>query len=141
MENFMKKLSLALIFTVAFVAALAIFSTPACAQDQQGAQAEKQPPSPDQMVAILGMKLNLTDDQKKQILPIITARQQKMKEIRSDSSLRPMQKKMKMKEAMDDGDAKINALLNDQQKKDYAEFEKEGREKMQERRQNTAPVQ
>lgn len=44
--------------------------------------------------------------------------------------MRPMQKKRKLKSIFEDSDKKIKALLNDEQKRQYAQVEQEMRERM-----------
>src|SRR5512146_1215486 len=101
---------------------LAAATMPAWAQTQDTQQAgTRQMPSPDDVVQRLGEKLNLSDDQKAQIKPIIADRQQKMQALRSDTSLRRGQKGRQMKSIMEDSDKKINAILTADQQKQYAE--------------------
>ena len=85
---------------------------------------------PQREVNRLGRKLNLTDDQKNQILPILTERQQTMRSIHQDSSLSAEDRKAKMHSAWEDSDAKIKAVLNDQQKQKYEEMQQARRERM-----------
>jgi len=92
--------------------------------------------TPEQVVNTLAAKLNLTDDQKAKIQPVIADRQQKLAALKSDSSMRPMQKKRKLKSIFEDSDKKIKAVLNDEQKKQYTELEQQMREQMKERMQN-----
>lgn len=88
------------------------------------------------MVQRLGEKLNLSDDQKARIKPIIADRQKKMQALRSDTSLRRGQKWRQMKSIMKDGDKKINAILTPDQQKQYADLEQQMKERRQTRRQN-----
>lgn len=105
-------------------------------QDDAGSSAQAAPQiTPEAVVNRLATKLNLTDDQKTQITPIIADRQQKLQELRSDTSMRKMQKMRKAKGIFEDSDKKINAILNDQQRQQYAQLEKQMREEMKQRRQ------
>jgi len=106
------------------------------AQEQESPTVTKKLPSPDEMVDVLGSKLNLSDDQKAQIKPIIEERRQKLQALRSDTSMRPFPKKRKMKSIFDESDKKIKAVLNDEQKKQYAQIEQQMREEIKERVQN-----
>ncbi len=106
-------------------------NTPQTREHAHGRQAD-----PQAQVNRLGKKLNLTDDQKNQILPILTDRQQQMKSIHEDSSLSQQDRRAKMKSTWEDSDAKIKAVLNDQQKQKYDAMQKEQRERMQEHQQN-----
>ena len=122
--------------SLALVAGIAMMPFSADAQDQESPAVTKKLPSPDEVVDVLGSKLNLSDDQKAQITPIIEERRQKLQALRSDTSMRPFQKKRKMKSIFDDSDKKIKAVLNDEQRKQYAQIEQQMREEMKERMQN-----
>ncbi len=133
----MKKLVIAVIVNGALAMGLAAASIPARAQDQDTQQSgARQMPSPDDVVQRLGQKLNLSDDQKTQIRPIIADRQQKMEALRSDTSLRRGQKARQMKSIMKDSDNKINAILTPDQQKQYAELKQQMKERVKERRRN-----
>ena len=97
--------------------------------------AHKAPPTPDQVVAMMDSKLSLTADQKTKITPIIADRQSQMKALGADTSMNRMDKARKMKSIFDDSDAKINALLTDEQKPKYAAMQQQMREQMMQRRQ------
>jgi LTXXQ motif family protein len=58
--------------------------------------------SPDQQLGHLSEALNLTDDQKGQIRPILEDRHQKMQSIHSDAALAEQDKKTKMHGIFDD---------------------------------------
>ncbi|MBV9301410.1 MAG: hypothetical protein JOY62_18885 [Acidobacteriaceae bacterium] len=92
--------------------------------------ARRQQADPQREVNRLGKKLNLTDDQKNQILPILTERQQTMRSIHQDSSLSAEDRRAKMRAAWEDSDNKIKAALNDQQKQKYDEMQQARRERM-----------
>jgi Spy/CpxP family protein refolding chaperone len=98
-------------------------------------QAEGGWPSPEEVVAKMSSKLNLTDDQKIKITPVIADRQTKMKALMADTSGRRMQKARKAKSIMSDSDKKIEAVLTSDQKKTYAQIKEETKEQMQARRQ------
>jgi periplasmic protein CpxP/Spy len=101
------------------------------AQEEQVNNARKR--TPEQVVEALGNKLNLTEDQKSQLTPIISDRQQKLSVLKSDTSMRPRQKMRKTKSIFEDSDKKVNSLLNDQQKQQYKQIEQEMRQEMKER--------
>lgn len=88
---------------------------------------------PNHQIKMLTKKLNLTDDQQKQILPILTDRQQQFESIHNDSSLSPKDQHAKMRSVREDSDAKIKAVLNDNQKQAYDQMEQHQRERMQQR--------
>jgi Spy/CpxP family protein refolding chaperone len=122
--------------SLVLVAGIAVVPFSADAQEQESPTVTKKLPSPDEMVDVLGSKLNLSDDQKAQIKPIIEERRQKLQALRSDTSMRPFPKKRKMKSIFDESDKKIKAVLNDEQKKQYAQIEQQMREEIKERVQN-----
>lgn len=132
----MKKVLLTVIVNGALAMGLAA-SIPARAQDQDTQSAgARQRMSPDDVVEKMGEKLNLSDDQKAQIKPIIVDRQEKMKELRSDTSMRRRQKGRQMKSIFKDSDNKIKAILTPDQQKQYAEMEQQMKEQVKERRQS-----
>jgi Spy/CpxP family protein refolding chaperone len=92
-------------------------------------------PSPDEAVARMSTKLNLSDDQKSKITPIIADRQAQMRELMADSSGRRLQKARKAKSIMSGSDKKIESLLTSDQKKKYEQMKDERREQMQSRMQ------
>jgi Spy/CpxP family protein refolding chaperone len=93
-------------------------------------------PTPEEAVAGMSSKLNLTDDQKAKITPIIADRQAQMRALMADTSSRRMQKARKAKSIMSDSDTKIEAVLTSDQKKTYAEMKEQMKEQLQARRQN-----
>ncbi|MGO4518520.1 hypothetical protein AB4Y89_22230 [Terriglobus sp. 2YAB30_2] len=107
------------------------------AQDQTpSATTGRQPMDPDEVVDMLAARLNLTEDQKTQIKPIIADRQQKLRDLREDSSSRPMQRMRKAKKIVEDSDKKIEPILNDQQKQQYAQIKEQMKQQARARMQN-----
>ena len=86
--------------------------------------------SPDQQLGRLSKTLNLTDDQKGQIRPILEDRSQKMQSIHADSTLAGENKKAKMNSLFDDSNSKIRAVLNDTQKQKFDEMQQRRHERM-----------
>jgi protein CpxP len=103
-------------------------------------QARRSWPTPEEVVSRLDSKLSLSDDQKAKITPIIADRQQKLKALAADTSMRRWKKARKMKSVFQDSDKKIKALLTDDQKQKYTQMEQEmrdrARQRMQERKSN-----
>jgi Spy/CpxP family protein refolding chaperone len=95
-------------------------------------------PTPEEAVTRMSGKLNLTDDQKTKITPIVAARQTQMRALMADTSGRRMQKARKAKSIMSDSDKKIEAILTSDQKKIYAEMKEQMKEQLQARRQQNA---
>jgi protein CpxP len=104
--------------------------------DQHKESGHRHGADPERQVNTLSKKLNLTADQKDQILPILTDRQQQMKSIHEDSSLSQEDRRTKMRSVLEDSNAKIKAVLNDDQKQKYDQMQQERRERMQQHRQD-----
>src|ERR1700760_2971976 len=85
---------------------------------------------PDQMLAHMTKRYNLTADQQSQIKPILQDQQQQMQSLRSDTSSSREDKMAKMQSMHEATTQKIEAVLTDQQKQ---KFEAD-QQKMQERR-------
>jgi hypothetical protein len=87
-------------------------------------------PQPEQQHAVnparaaqrLGRQLGLTQDQVAQIQPILADREQQIESIRSDSNLMPRDRRMKMRNVMQDSRNKIEALLTDPQKQQFEQM-------------------
>ena len=105
------------------------------------AQTPQEWPTPDQVVSRMNEKLNLSEDQKSKITPIIADRQTQVKALMADSSGRKMQKAKKAKSIMSDSDQKIMAVLNDDQKKKYEQMKDEMRDQMRSRMQQRQQYQ
>ena len=90
---------------------------------------------PDRELQRLSKRLNLTDDQKNQIKPILADRQQQMRSLMQDSSLQPNDRHEKMRSIMEDTSNKVKAVLNDDQKAKFDQMQQQMRERMQQRRQ------
>lgn len=121
------------------IAGFALLPPAARAQDDDSsgaADASQQKLTPEQVVNGLAAKLNLSDDQKAQITPIVADRQQKLRDLAADTSMRPFKKKREMKSILADSDKKIEAVLDDQQKQQYQQIEQQMREQMKQRMQN-----
>jgi protein CpxP len=99
-----------------------------------------QPPPPEQVTGWLASKLDLSDEQKSQVTPIIAERQRKLAALRADTTLRRGQKLRQMKAVYEDSDARIEALLTDAQKQQYAALKVQLREQFQERMQQRAAL-
>lgn len=132
----MKKISFVFALSAAMVVLSMGVSISMSAQENGASRNERKTPSPDEVVDMLAGKLDLSDAQKAQIKPIIEERRQKLQSVASDNSLRRMQKGRKMKGIFKDSDKKINAVLNEEQQKKYAELEKQLREQVKDYRKN-----
>jgi len=63
----------------------------------------------------MAQTLNLTDDQKTQVEPILKAERQKMKDVRNDSTLSPDDRRSKMKEIRKDTADQLQSILTPDQ--------------------------
>jgi hypothetical protein len=91
-----------------------------------------QPMTPDEQVARMTKRYNLSADQQTQIKPILANAQQQMMALRQDSSMSRDDKMAKMKSIHEDSSAKIQAILNDSQKQKFAQDQQRRQEHMQE---------
>lgn len=85
---------------------------------------------PDQRLAHMTKRYNLTADQQSQIKPILQDEQQQMEAMRSDTTSSREDKRTKMMSMHETDNQKIEAVLNDEQKQKFEADQK----KMQERR-------
>jgi len=76
--------------------------------------------SADDQLARMTKDLNLTSDQAAQIKPILVNRQQQMMTLHQDQSMSQEDKMAKMKSLREDSNTKIEAILNDTQKQQFA---------------------
>jgi Spy/CpxP family protein refolding chaperone len=89
--------------------------------------------SPDDRLAQMTKRYDLSADQQTQIKPILADQQTQMMALRQDSSLSREDKMAKMKGIRDDSNTKIQAILNDSQKAKFAEDQQKMQERMQQR--------
>ena len=122
--------------TMALVFGLAICGNQLRAQSgspENSQRGHRQQMSPDQQLERLSKALNLTDDQKQQIRPILQDRQEKMQSVRSDASLSREDRMNKMRSTFEETNSKIRAILNDEQKPKFDQMQQRRREQMQNR--------
>ena len=81
--------------------------------------------SADQHLQMLSEKLNLTDDQKAKVKPILQDQMQQMKAVREDSSLSEEQKRAKMKSIHESLHNQINAVLTPEQQAKFKQMVQE----------------
>jgi Spy/CpxP family protein refolding chaperone len=86
--------------------------------------------NPEEQLAHMTKRYNLTADQQSQLKPILVDHQQQMMQMRSDTSMSRQDKMAKMQSMRQDHMAKVEAILTPDQK---AKFEKD-QAKMEERR-------
>lgn len=121
---------------------LALGSAFAAPQDQAQAPAPApeagQPPhrqmDPNRQIKMLTKRLNLTEQQQGQILPILMDRQQQAENIRNDSSLSPKDRHEKMQSVREESETKLKSVLTDSQKQTYDQMKLQMRNRMRQRR-------
>ena len=92
-------------------------------------------PSPEKQEAIaklekMSSELQLTPHQKKQMLPIMMEEGKKMKAIKTNTSLGPLEKAMQLKQIGTDMDTKVQPILNPQQYQKFQQIRQQEREEM-----------
>jgi Spy/CpxP family protein refolding chaperone len=104
---------------------------PLLVQAQDASSGDK--PDKQEMMAKLetmSTQLNLTPAQKKEIAPIMMDEASKMKAIKANASLGPLQKAMQMKQVGTDMDAKVKPILNPDQYQKFEQMRAQEREEM-----------
>jgi Spy/CpxP family protein refolding chaperone len=94
---------------------------------------------PDQQLARMSKRYNLSADQQTQLKPILVSQQQQMQALRGDSSMSREDRMAKMMSIRSDSNTKIQAILNDEQKKQFAEDQQRMQERMQQRGDGAGP--
>src|SRR5262249_47864482 len=79
----------------------------------------------------ISAELNLTDDQKTKIKPVLESEYSQLQTINQDSSMSPDQKKAKAKEAHSSAKTEINSILTPDQQKKWAAMKESAKENRQ----------
>jgi periplasmic protein CpxP/Spy len=74
---------------------------------------------PDEQLARMTTRYSLTAEQQDQVKPILASQQHQMQGLREDTSLSREDRMAKMQTIRSDSNAKIKAVLNDDQKKQF----------------------
>ena len=85
--------------------------------------------SPEEQLQRMGERLNLTDDQKNQIKPILEDRQKQMEALHAETSGSQEDRRAKMRSIMEDSNTKIRGILNDDQKQKFDQMQQRMRER------------
>ena len=85
--------------------------------------------SPEAHLQMLSEKLNLTEDQKAKLRPILQEQEQQLKAVHDDTSLSQEQKIAKKKAVHESFHEQINAVLTPEQQAKFKEMKHEGMEK------------
>ena len=121
----MKKLKYALLMLALFVPAALLAQAGGSGEGQMGARQHM--PSVDDQVEHLTQKLNLTDAQKPQVKTILQDQRDQMKQAMDNASASREETRAKMKEVHKASNAKIRALLTDDQKATFDKMEEHHR--------------
>ena len=89
-----------------------------------------------QKLEAMSAQLKLTPVQKKQVLPILMQEAPKLKEIKANTSLGPMQKAMQMRQIADDTDTKLKPILTPSQYQTWQQMRAQEREQMMQKMEN-----
>jgi hypothetical protein len=129
----------ALKFSVALLAftSLSINIPSLAAQNNMGTMASGAPNEEAmQKMEQMSAALKLTPAQKKQVRPILMQEAPKLKEIKSNTSLGPMQKAMQMRQIADDTDAKLKPILTPPQYQTWEQMRAQERQQMMQKMEN-----
>jgi periplasmic protein CpxP/Spy len=74
---------------------------------------------PDEQLARMTTRYSLTAEQQEQVKPILVAQQHQIQELRDDTALSREDRMAKVQTIRSDSNAKIKAVLNDDQKKQF----------------------
>ena len=74
---------------------------------------------PDEQLATMTTRYSLTTEQQDQVKPILVSEQHQVQGLREDTALSREDRMAKMQTIRSDSDAKIKAVLNDDQKKQF----------------------
>ena len=86
----------------------------------------------------MSKELNLTDDQKEKIRPILEDEAQQMKTVQSDNSLTDQQRRKKMREIHKTFEPQVQAVLTPEQREKFKNMKHEGHERRHMRRRGGA---
>ena len=75
---------------------------------------------PNRQLEHMTKELDLTADQQSQIKPMLMDRQQKMQALFQDQSMSQEDRRTKARSIVEDSNSKIESVLNDQQKQEFA---------------------
>jgi Spy/CpxP family protein refolding chaperone len=82
----------------------------------------------------MSKELNLTDDQKEKVKPILQDEAQQMKSVQADNSLTAQQRRKKMREIHKTFEPQVQAVLTPEQRDKLKNMKQESREQRQRRR-------
>ncbi len=116
-------------------AAMIVCAPVLMAQNNMGAQDNSKAEALEKLEK-MSTALQLTPAQKQQVKPILMEEAPKLKALKSDTSLGPMQKAMKMRQIADATDAKMKPILNPQQYQTWEQMRAQERQQMMQKMEN-----
>jgi hypothetical protein len=139
-----KTLRTTLLVVIVGSASLALAQMSGMAQSQDQGQGQgpggghhgmgrRQMPSVDDQVNELNQRLKLSDDQKTQVRSILQNQRDQMAQLSQDNSTAPQDCRAKMREIHETSNTKIRDILNDDQKKQFDQYEQERQQQRQSR--------
>ncbi|MGA7461936.1 MAG: hypothetical protein WBW69_17030 [Candidatus Korobacteraceae bacterium] len=136
MTKFARKLTL---IKIAIFAAVALGAIGLVAQDTmsaQGGMAGNDKAEAMQKLEQMSAALKLTPQQKQQIRPILIEEAPKIKAVKNNTSLGPLQKAMQMHQIADATDAKLKPILNPSQYQTWQQMRAQERQQMMQKMEN-----
>jgi hypothetical protein len=127
------------VIVFALLAALALCVPGLVAQDNmsgQGMAAQGDKAEAMQKLEKMSAALQLTPLQKQQVRPILMEEAPKLKALKSDTSLGPLQKAMQMRQIADATDAKLKPILSPSQYQTWEQIRAQERQQMMQKREN-----
>jgi Spy/CpxP family protein refolding chaperone len=136
----MKHLRTIVLLAAGTLALGAFAQQPAPAQSQgPGQHTGRNMPSVDEQMATMTSKLGLSADQQTKIKPILQDQHDQMQTLMNDQSLSPDDRRTKARGVHQATVAKVNEVLNDDQKKKYDAWQQQMREKARQHQEGGEP--
>jgi len=124
----MKKTPRIAVIVFALLAALALCTPIVAAQDTMGGPQGN--PEAMQRLEKMSAALQLTPQQKRQVAPVIMDEAPKVKALKSDTTMPPLQKAMKMRQISEATDAKLKPILTPSQYQTLMQMQAQERQQM-----------
>jgi Spy/CpxP family protein refolding chaperone len=115
-------------------------SSPESAASEKGAPSRAHAPNAQQQLQRMTKQLQLSSDQQAKLGPILQQRDQQVQALRSDSSLKPADRRAKMMGLMQDTNAQVDAVLTPAQRDQLKAMREKAMERAEERRAQHAPA-
>lgn len=115
---------------------------PPAATTSQDAPSTTQPqhaPNPQRQAKRMAKKLALTPDQESKLEPILAERQQQIESTRSDTTLAPKDKRVRLRSIRQESEAKIELILTDAQKQQYEQMKQSRKANKQQQQGGASP--